>query len=171
MKVRFDQIGKKAHCVLLDGKSLSLEDGKEDISLEGRVILYRKRSADSVVVRGEVAGQVVGECAFCAADALHLFQEEFTYQLIVGLDPLLDELGIECQEEDVEKLYLQEPEVDLDEILREQIYLNLPLQFTCSSSCKGICPDCGGNRNFKKCDCADAVVSSSPFAVLSKLKK
>jgi uncharacterized protein len=43
--------------------------------------------------------------------------------------------------------------MELEDVLREQILLSLPMQRVCSADCKGICPVCGGNRNETPCDC------------------
>ena len=46
-------------------------------------------------------------------------------------------------------------EIDLAEIAREQILLDLPQQFFCKDDCKGLCEKCGTNLNLKDCDCED----------------
>ena len=43
--------------------------------------------------------------------------------------------------------------MDLEDILREQILLVMPMQRVCREDCKGICPSCGKNRNETPCDC------------------
>ena len=43
--------------------------------------------------------------------------------------------------------------LELEDILREQVLLALPMQRVCSETCKGICPVCGKNRNETTCDC------------------
>jgi uncharacterized protein len=43
--------------------------------------------------------------------------------------------------------------MDLTEMLRQQIILNLPDQPLCRADCAGICPVCGNNRNMAPCDC------------------
>jgi uncharacterized protein len=43
--------------------------------------------------------------------------------------------------------------MELEDILREQVLLALPMQRVCSENCKGICPVCGQNRNEAACDC------------------
>lgn len=43
--------------------------------------------------------------------------------------------------------------MELEDVLREQILLSLPMQRVCSPDCQGICPVCGGNRNETLCDC------------------
>ncbi len=56
--------------------------------------------------------------------------------------------------EDERDLYLsnlKQMEIDLSELFRQEILLHFPSFAVCSPSCKGICPDCGKDRN--KADC------------------
>ena len=48
--------------------------------------------------------------------------------------------------------------LDLEEVLREQVLLALPMQRVCDAACKGICPVCGRNRNEVDCGCSVAAV-------------
>ena len=41
----------------------------------------------------------------------------------------------------------------LEDVLREQILLALPAKNLCREDCKGLCPECGRNRNTDPCDC------------------
>jgi uncharacterized protein len=41
----------------------------------------------------------------------------------------------------------------LEDVLREQILLALPAKILCKEDCKGLCPECGRNRNTDACDC------------------
>jgi uncharacterized protein len=43
--------------------------------------------------------------------------------------------------------------MELEDILREQVLLLLPMQKICREDCKGICPHCGKNRNEADCQC------------------
>ncbi len=43
--------------------------------------------------------------------------------------------------------------LELEDILREQVLLALPMQRVCREDCPGICPVCGKNRNESPCDC------------------
>ena len=45
-------------------------------------------------------------------------------------------------------------DVDLVQVAREQIYLNLPLKSVCRDDCKGLCATCGANRNRIECACS-----------------
>lgn len=44
---------------------------------------------------------------------------------------------------------------DLTPLIREYAWLALPLNPLCSEDCKGLCPDCGGNRNLGECMCEE----------------
>ena len=43
--------------------------------------------------------------------------------------------------------------IDLGEVVREQLYLALPMKPLCQEDCKGLCPVCGVNRNRETCTC------------------
>ena len=60
----------------------------------------------------------------------------------------------EVQEDDFEISYYRDDQIDLNELLREQFYLALPMKPLCSEECKGLCPQCGINRNTGTCGCA-----------------
>ena len=59
----------------------------------------------------------------------------------------------EVAEEDVDVSYYQDDQIDLSELLREQFYLALPMKPLCQEDCRGLCPQCGVNRNTGTCDC------------------
>jgi uncharacterized protein len=62
------------------------------------------------------------------------------------------EVGVE----DLETSFYRDEEIDLNELLREQFYLALPMKPLCREECKGLCPQCGTNLNTGTCDCAPA---------------
>src|SRR3954468_20925177 len=59
----------------------------------------------------------------------------------------------ELQDEDVETSYYRDDQIDVNELLREQFYLALPMKPLCRDDCKGLCPHCGTNLNTGVCDC------------------
>lgn len=62
----------------------------------------------------------------------------------------------EVADEDLETSFYRDDEIDLNELLREQFYLALPMKPLCRDECKGLCPQCGTNLNSGSCDCAPA---------------
>ena len=49
----------------------------------------------------------------------------------------------------------------IHEMIREQIYLALPMKFLCNVDCRGLCPNCGANLNEVECECASGAVGSA----------
>lgn len=60
----------------------------------------------------------------------------------------------EVEEDDVSVAFHHDDEIDLDELLRDEFYLALPMKPLCSEACRGLCPQCGANRNTAPCDCS-----------------
>ncbi|MGC9159324.1 MAG: YceD family protein, partial [Terracidiphilus sp.] len=52
--------------------------------------------------------------------------------------------------------YYQGDSLALEDVLREQVLLSLPVRTLCKPDCKGLCPRCGENRNEKACHCDEA---------------
>ena len=59
----------------------------------------------------------------------------------------------EVQDEDLDTSYYRDDSIDLNELLREQFYLVLPMKPLCRDDCQGLCPQCGTNWNTGTCTC------------------
>jgi uncharacterized protein len=60
----------------------------------------------------------------------------------------------EVPDEDLDLSYYRDDHIDLNELLREQFYLALPMKPLCREDCRGLCPQCGANLNAATCACA-----------------
>lgn len=59
-------------------------------------------------------------------------------------------------DEDNDEFYLVEDmHFNLDELVREDVLLSLPLKILCKDDCKGVCPMCGTNLNESTCECKE----------------
>jgi len=76
----------------------------------------------------------------------------------------------ELHAEDMAQSVFSDNAIDLDELVREQIMLNLPTRALCNEECKGLCPVCGADRNANGCDC-EAKEIDTRWAALAALKK
>jgi uncharacterized protein len=65
----------------------------------------------------------------------------------------VDDEEIEVEDDDVSLTFYRDEQIDLSELLQEQFYLAIPMKPLCFAGCKGICPQCGTNRNTAPCDC------------------
>ena len=43
----------------------------------------------------------------------------------------------------------------LEDAVREQVLLAVPLKVICREDCKGLCPHCGANQNLERCSCSE----------------
>ena len=59
-------------------------------------------------------------------------------------------------EDETEIGYYEKSGLLLEDAVREQVLLNLPGRALCREECKGLCPQCGANRNTTHCDCTEA---------------
>jgi uncharacterized protein len=64
-----------------------------------------------------------------------------------------DDDGAEVTEEDIDVFPFDGERIDLEPLFREQFVLAIPYAPLCSETCKGLCPQCGINRNTASCDC------------------
>lgn len=58
--------------------------------------------------------------------------------------------------------------IDILPPVQDNIISSIPIERVCREDCKGICPQCGANKNFSTCLCQPAE-KENPFAVLRKL--
>ena len=47
--------------------------------------------------------------------------------------------------------------IEIDEDIRQELILNLPLKILCRQECKGLCPNCGVNLNTEECICSKEI--------------
>ena len=63
------------------------------------------------------------------------------------------EADAEIGDDDLETSYYSDDQIDLNELMREQFYLALPMKPLCREDCRGLCPQCGTNLNTGACGC------------------
>ncbi|MGI6006171.1 MAG: YceD family protein [Ruminococcus sp.] len=67
-----------------------------------------------------------------------------------------------------------EKKLDVDQLVHNEILTDWPIQVLCREDCKGICPQCGANRNRISCGCDTAVPDPRMAAIkdiFSKFKE
>ena len=103
-------------------------------------------------VDGGLSGRIRVRCDRCLSSYSHELQSEFRLLLSPPpIEPVHSE--IELLEEDMSIEFLSGDEIDTDHIVREQVYLALPIKLLCHEGCGGLCPVCGTNLNSGECKC------------------
>lgn len=97
-------------------------------------------------------------CDRCTTDTTKHMCMQFTHNLAVTLS------GSDNDD------YIETPDytLDLDELLRSDILLELPIKYLCKDDCKGICQKCGKDLNQSGCDCDNRQIDPR-LEVLKKL--
>jgi len=123
--------------------------------LVGRVELTNTGKA--VVARGEVAGGGRLTCARCLKEYPWGFDVQFTEHCALREidDPTVYETGQE--DEDLVPI-VDEDLVDLSELIRQLVALEVPLQPLCSPECRGLCPQGGAALDDEECRCSAGAI-------------
>ena len=107
-------------------------------------------------LRGRLLADLELQCARCLDPVPQRVNREF--ELLyrpLGADAGRDELSVTDAEAEIG--YYQGEGILLEDVLREQVLLALPLKVTCREDCKGLCSQCGKNLNQEQCSCAAPV--------------
>jgi uncharacterized protein len=106
---------------------------------------------------GEFGASVEANCARCLEPVQYSVQRNFDLLYRPqGSDAGREEISVTQAEAEIG--YYQGEGLLLEDALREQILLAVPIRIVCREECKGLCPWCGCNLNAESCDCAEAIV-------------
>jgi uncharacterized protein len=109
-------------------------------------------SGNEVFVNGHVETRVQVECDRCLKPVELPVNADFTLEYISGSEYESSEV-VELTEAEMSVSVFDGSAIDVDEIVKEQILLAVPTRMLCREDCKGICPECGTDRNTGKCNC------------------
>jgi uncharacterized protein len=134
-------------------------------------VLHEHRGPRDIVadirLRGSFAGRFQVPCARCVEPVeIPLVAD---YDLIfrpAAADADSPERSITAQETEIG--YYLGDSLLLEDVLREQVLLSLPVKTLCKPDCKGLCPRCGENRNSQPCTC-DVGLSDPRWEALAGL--
>ena len=145
----------------LEGETIKLESA---VKVKGEL----KKGSVQIDVNGTISARVALECTRCLQtierdlefpfEAAFVFPENYT-----------EAREAELKDADLDVSVIETSELDLNELAREQILLNLPEQVYCSEDCKGLCEKCGANRNLINCNCEEKEIDPR-WAALKNLK-
>ena len=151
-----------------DGASLKVDAGitPDDMSVNGQDIHFTCPIT--------VAGSVKNVSGILYLDIR--CKAVFETQCARCLDTVAEELEFEINERmakastDEDVLIIDSHEFDLEDAVIKGFGLELPINYMCSDSCKGLCQVCGCNLNHTQCDCEDDYVDPRLAALKDFLK-
>jgi uncharacterized protein len=106
--------------------------------------------------RFRLAGHVNGEVELICSRCLEPFTRPIAADFDLRYVPRTENTGEgerEIEEDDLATAFYDDEQIDLSHLILEQFQLALPMKALCSEACKGLCPQCGTNRNTGTCDC------------------
>ncbi len=107
-----------------------------------------EKGQDTLTFRGEIRSEVENMCGRCLKQTPRKLKKDFEFYY--------ETYGKEF--------------VDTTDDIRETLILDHPPAYVCKESCKGLCPQCGVNRNEKTCKCPPET-RNRVFANLKNLLK
>ena len=127
------------------------------LEIHGRAELVEERrghgqALEDIRVVGDFSTQLELRCARCLEPVLRQVTGDF--DLIyrpLGADAGVEERALRGAEAEIG--YYKGEGVLLEDVLREQVLLAVPLKAVCDDACKGLCPRCGKNLNVEACTC------------------
>ncbi len=104
-------------------------------------------------VKGNLATSLEMSCARCLEPIVQNLSRDFDllYRPL-GADAGRDEMSVTDAEAEIS--YYEGEGIALEDVLREQVLLAVPVKVICREDCKGLCPHCGKNLNLEQCSCA-----------------
>lgn len=134
-------------------RSLLRSEGRADLVEEHH---GKHKVVQDIRIKGRLDTSVEVACARCLDPVVHKVDRSFDllYRPL-GIDSGHAELSVTDAEAEIG--YYEGEGLLLEDTLREQVLLALPLKTICRDECKGLCPHCGKNLNEVQCSCVDEI--------------
>jgi uncharacterized protein len=129
----------------------------------------KRNVIQDIRLNGNLATSLELLCARCLDPVVEDIKRDFDllYRPL-GTDAGNEELSVTVAEAEVG--YYQGDGLVLEDVLREQVLLAVPLKVVCREDCKGLCPTCGKNRNTEPCSCA-ATLGDPRWSALKEIRE
>lgn len=159
---------RKAIDVSFDPTDIDLEGELVRLTSETRLVGETERVAGRAHVRGTLETDVSTDCIRCLEPVAKHLEIRFD-DIFVDASEEDTRTEAEIAAEALDESLVEDGQVVLAEVVREQILLASSEQVFCTDDCKGLCPQCGANLNLIDCKCADDDVDPR-WAALKSLK-
>jgi uncharacterized protein len=119
----------------------------------GEAVL-QNATIEEIRVRGQLRVQMESDCDRCLEPAGFVIDGEFDLSYLperLAGGERREEFALREDESDV--AFYSGDGIELKDVLREHVLLSIPMRRLCREDCKGICPECGANRNVSSCGC------------------
>lgn len=129
-----------------------------------------RKIMDVIEVTGNLETKMRISCSRCLAEYNEPLVRSFTVSFTRDITDPREEAEIALTAEDLGLIYYEGDTIDLRDAIQEQVILSLPVRPLCRENCKGLCQQCGENRNDTDCGCQGNGAIDPRFVALKKLK-
>ena len=112
----------------------------EDVKVEG----VATSNEDVIVVNASIKTKLQLTCSRCL--------DTFIYPIDIDIEERFTN-DIDLQQDGT--MFVEGDSLDITEIIENCIISTLPIKRLCKEDCKGLCSQCGTNKNIKECQCDD----------------
>jgi uncharacterized protein len=130
----------------------------KDIAFEEKIAVRGSlsKAGDTVTLVGWLTAKLILPCSRCAKDFTLPLRLELATQFlpfVQGPTAARDEDSEGGTEED-DAYFYRGQSITLDDFVREEVILAVPMQPLCDPDCKGLCSRCGQDLNTGVCGCS-----------------
>ena len=156
MRIEVDQLerGEKAFAHTYEPEELILDEERARLLVPPQIRGSASLKGQEVRLRGQITARAEVDCDRCLRSIAVPIETEFDVTYIPASEYAEKETA-ELQAEDLLLSVYEGDTIDVDEIVREQLLLALPVRALCTEDCKGFCPVCGTDRNTNDCQCEE----------------
>ena len=150
MKIKFSELKSPKG----QSKKVSYDVDLKDFYFDGEKI----KSSEKIVLSGEATYK--DEIIILNANLkgnLELICSRCLDTFIYPIDIDIEERFTKSKElqDDEELIFVEDDTLDIIQIVENCIISTLPIKRLCKEDCKGLCSQCGTNKNVKECQCDD----------------
>ena len=159
---------QKTFDLTLAPDEIALDDETAALKSPVRVTAELRKGSVQTDLTGTITADVTLECTRCLAATERRLEFPFA-AAFVAPEYYTAAREAELNAADLDVSIVEDNRIDLGELVREQILLNLPEQVFCREDCRGLCAKCGANLNETDCRCAEEEIDPR-WAGLKNLK-
>ncbi|MBF0385027.1 MAG: DUF177 domain-containing protein [Candidatus Omnitrophica bacterium] len=111
-----------------------ISEATDEIRFTGKVSLKANidKTDSAILANISASGKLVSDCSRCLTETGADWEREFTLDFPINKNTEI---------------------VELDEDIRQEIIVNIPILLLCKDDCRGLCLGCKVNLNLEKCKC------------------
>jgi uncharacterized protein len=132
---------------------LDVSEHEFELSDPPRITGHIKQSGMDMRVTGELNAALTVPCDRCLQDVPFMVAESFKLVYLPVEAEHARKGETELHDKDLEFSYYENDELDIDQLIRDQLELALPVRMLCREDCRGLCPQCGADLNVETCQC------------------